>query len=149
MTPTEFLAREKDNRELFEWILRLVPPDGPGSHLTQLPEELEKQFRRANIHGSNVTDLFSAAIEKLDWAKDAYARMAKNLPAEVSAKLQLSESLAVGAIYDAEFNGFVHRCEPGFAICVPTGALMLISFAAELYCLNANLGFRNVIIAGD
>ncbi len=54
--------------------------------------------------------------------------MAKNLPAEVSAKLQLSESLAVGAIYDAEFNGFVHRCEPGFAICVPTGALMLISF---------------------
>jgi Peptidase family M48 len=149
MTPTEFLEREKDNRELFAWILRLVPPDGAGSPLTRLPKELEFQLCEAGIRGGNVTELYSAAIEKLDWAKDAYARMVQHLPAEESAKLQLSDSLAVGAIHDAEFNGFVHRCEPGFAICVPTGALMLISLAAELYCLNEDLGVKNVIIEGD
>jgi hypothetical protein len=42
MTPTEFLERENDNRELFDWVLRLVPPDDPGAPLTQLPEELKK-----------------------------------------------------------------------------------------------------------
>jgi energy-converting hydrogenase Eha subunit F len=67
MTPTEFRAREKDNREVYDWILRLVPPDRPGVPLTRLPEEIKEQFRRANIHTGDVTDLLSAAVDKIDW----------------------------------------------------------------------------------
>jgi hypothetical protein len=42
--------------------------------------------------------------------------MVAGLPAEERAMLQPSDTLVVGAVYDAEFNGYVERCEPGFAI---------------------------------
>jgi hypothetical protein len=150
MTPAEFLAREKDQREIFAWILRIVPPDSPGSSLERLPPEIIKQFPAwAKVRKKTTIDLYQMAFDRVDWARDCYARMVKKLPAGESAKLQLSESLAVGAIHDAEYNGFVRRCENGFAICVPTGALMLLSFAAELYCLNASLGFQATVISSD
>jgi hypothetical protein len=149
MTPAEFLAGQKDQREVFAWILRLVPPDSPGSPLDRLPPEIVWPPTPRGKDPENALELYPTAIEKLDWAKDCYVRMVKNLPAEESVKLKISESLAVGAIHDSEYNGFVHRCENGFAICIPTGALMLISFAAELYCLNASLGFQTAVITSD
>jgi hypothetical protein len=149
VTPAEFLSRERDGREVFDEILRLVPPNSAGTPLTQLPDELTKQADRIGIHGDNVPDLYREMVAKVDWAKDLYTRLVKCLPAEERAKLQPSELLAIGAIHDAEYNGFVKRCEPGFAICISNGALMLIYIAAELYCLNASFGFQRIVILGD
>jgi hypothetical protein len=149
MTPAEFLSQEKDEREVFDWILRLVPPNSAGSSLARLPDEIIKQLSKLGIDGSSVPDAYRDMVTKIDWAKDAYARLIQCLPAEERAKLKPSELLVVGAINDAEYNGFVQHCKPGFAICISTGALMLIYFAAELYCLNESAGFQRTVISGD
>jgi hypothetical protein len=149
MTPTEFLSQQRDDREVFDWILRLVPPNGGGSPLTRLPDEIRKQLSRVGIDGNNVPDAYRDMVTKIDWAKDAYTRLIKCLPAEEREKLKPSELLVVGAVNDAEYNGFVQDCKPGFAICISTGALLLMSFAAELYSLNESHGFQRTVILGD
>ncbi|WMT76278.1 hypothetical protein [Bradyrhizobium sp. Ash2021] len=150
MTPAEFVAREKDRREVSAWLLRLVPPNGRGSPLTDLPPELIGMLKPVfPFTLGSAPDMYRALMEDTDWARDAYARLAKNFPADVSTKLQLSDLLAVGAVHDAEFNGFVEDCRPGHAICVPNGALMLMSFAAELYSLNLPPLIQQTVILGD
>jgi hypothetical protein len=148
MTPAEFLMRERDKREVFDSILRLVPSNVEAP-LDELPDEIRTQLERAGIDARDVLDSYSIVVQQIDWAKDSYARMVTSLPAEERAMLQPSDALIVGAVYDAEFNGYVKRCEPGFAVCISTGALMLISFSAELFSLNASLGFQAIAILGD
>ncbi|UGY17988.1 hypothetical protein HAP48_0011455 [Bradyrhizobium septentrionale] len=150
MTPAELVAREKDKHEVSAWLLRLVPPNGRGSSLTELPPELIELMKPIFPDAlGGAPDLYRALVDEIDWARDAYARLVKNLPADVSTKLQLSDLLAVGAVHDAEFNGFVEDCKPGHAICVPNGALMLVSFSAELYSLNLPALIQQTIILGD
>src|SRR3954447_4342846 len=117
MTPAEYLMRERDKREVFDSILRLVPSNVEAP-LDELPDEIWKQLEKVGIDARDVLDSYSIVVQQIDWAKDCYARMVKSLPAEERAMLQPSEALVVGAVYDAEFNGYVKRCEPGFAICI-------------------------------
>jgi hypothetical protein len=74
MTPAEFLMRERDKREVFDSILRLVPSNVEAP-LDELPDEIRTQLERAGIDARDVLDSYSIVVQQIDWAKDSYARM--------------------------------------------------------------------------
>ena len=131
MTPAEFLMRERDKREVFDSILRLVPSDVKAP-LDELPDEIQAQLEKAGIVARDVLNSYSMVVQQIDWAKDSYARMVAGLPAEERAMLQPSDTLVVGAVYDAEFNGYVERCEQGFAVRISTGASWTRSAVSDI-----------------
>ena len=142
MTPSEFIQQEKEQHQLFDWVLALVPPNAGGSDLTRLPDHIEDQLRAIGISEGSPATKLNRAFGSTDWARDAYNRMLRVLPGELKSELAISETLAVGSISDAEFNGYVYKIGEGHAIVVPTGALMLVSFAAEFMACTPQGHFR-------
>ena len=137
MTPAEFIRREQDRFEVFEWILGLVPPDSAGTNLQKFPPWLKAQFRLMGINPRSPKEAI-AGLRKIDWARDAYGRLLNLLPANLRERLKLSDNLAIACVSDAEFNGRVHQCEDGHAIVLPVGGLLLTSYAAELWSMHAS-----------
>ena len=148
MTPAAFVQREKGKYEIFEWILALVPPESTGSNLRKFPPWLEQQLRVLGIDPTSPRRAL-ASFSKIDWAKDAYVRVVTFLPPDLAERLKLSEHLVVACVPDAEFNGRVYQCKNGHAIVVPSGAVSLASYAAELWTLHASPAFSETLILAD
>jgi hypothetical protein len=67
MTPAEFLMRERDKREVFDSILRLVPSNVEAP-LDELPDEIRTQLEKAGIDARDVLDSYSIVVQQIDWA---------------------------------------------------------------------------------
>ena len=148
----DFIHQRREYLGILDWFLQLVPKNAGGSDLDKLPRRLQVQV---NVLERVLGLRFAGQLPKLlqlDWAEPHFKRLAAELPGELKEKFALSDLLAVGAVYDSDFNGEVVRLSLplgiGYAVILPAGLFMLLSFAAELQMMSAAAPVRDAIVRG-
>lgn len=144
MMAAEFVQKEKAKYEALDWVLSLVPANAGGSDLRNLPGSIKSQLDLVGIRDGTPIEKLREFYRRFDWSRDEFTRLFKTLPQAYKERLGSRGVLSVGSVNDAEFNGYVRKCDDGCAIIVPNGALMLISF-----CCRAILLAREFALSGN
>ncbi|WFU61267.1 hypothetical protein [Bradyrhizobium brasilense] len=153
----DFIRQRREHLGILDWFLQLVPKNVGGSNLEKLPGILRVQLKiLERFSGERFAGPLREQIPRLlqlDWAAPHFRRLASELPSELREQFALSDRFAVGAVYDSDFNGEVLRLSLregiGYAVILPAGLFMLLSFAAELQMMAAARVVRDVVIHGS
>lgn len=144
MDAKEYLRHIKRESELFEWFLRIVPPEAGGSDLQSFPPWLRDQLSEIGItEGSDPIELLRRFVDTFDpiqsYGETFANQLAARLPPRLAQKFCVGPRLAFGSTTTTDVNGRAIPIEPqgsGWVVVLSMGAGLLLRFAASLLALH-------------